>query len=75
MSLQEDSENFLCNNDFLLVGVDVGNYDEDLDLDIFFQIVVLLSYKFYYYWLYYFIFYYSYYLQVVVIVYIVDVEC
>uniref|UniRef100_A0A8B9HTH4 VWFA and cache domain-containing protein 1 n=1 Tax=Astyanax mexicanus TaxID=7994 RepID=A0A8B9HTH4_ASTMX len=47
MSPQEDSENPPCNNDPLSAGVDVGNHDEDLDLDTPPQTAALLSHKFY----------------------------
>uniref|UniRef100_A0A671L5P7 VWFA and cache domain-containing protein 1 n=1 Tax=Sinocyclocheilus anshuiensis TaxID=1608454 RepID=A0A671L5P7_9TELE len=46
MSPQEDSENPPCNNDPLSAGVDVGNHDEDLDLDTPPQTAALLSHKF-----------------------------
>lgn len=46
MSPQEDSENPPCNNDPLSAGVDVGNHDDDLDLDTPPQTAALLSHKF-----------------------------
>ncbi len=46
MSPQEDSENPPCNNDPLSAGVDVGNHDEDLELDTPPQTAALLSHKF-----------------------------
>ncbi|KAK1795745.1 hypothetical protein P4O66_001224 [Electrophorus voltai] len=46
MSPQEDSENPPCNNDPFSAGVDVGNHDEDLDLDTPPQTAALLSHKF-----------------------------
>ncbi|CAB1323923.1 unnamed protein product, partial [Coregonus sp. 'balchen'] len=46
MSPQEDSENPPCNNDPLSAGVDVGNHDDDLDLDAPPQTAALLSHKF-----------------------------
>ncbi|XP_019730967.1 VWFA and cache domain-containing protein 1 [Hippocampus comes] len=47
MSPQEDSENPPGNNDPLSAGVDVGNHDDDLDLDTPPQTAALLSHKFY----------------------------
>ncbi|KAK7888987.1 hypothetical protein WMY93_024547 [Mugilogobius chulae] len=46
MSPQEDSENPPGNNDPLSAGVDVGNHDDDLDLDTPPQTAALLSHKF-----------------------------
>ncbi|TRY54000.1 hypothetical protein DNTS_015557 [Danionella cerebrum] len=46
MSPQEDSENPPGNNDPLSAGVDVGNHDEDLELDTPPQTAALLSHKF-----------------------------
>ncbi|XP_038821713.1 VWFA and cache domain-containing protein 1-like [Salvelinus namaycush] len=46
MSPQEDSENPPCNNDPLSAGVDVGNHDDDLDLETPPQTAALLSHKF-----------------------------
>ncbi|XP_010603533.1 VWFA and cache domain-containing protein 1 [Fukomys damarensis] len=45
MSPQEDSENPPANNDPLSAGVDVGNHDEDLDLDAPPQTAALLSHR------------------------------
>ncbi|XP_077463813.1 VWFA and cache domain-containing protein 1 [Stigmatopora argus] len=47
MSPQEDSENPPGNNDPLSAGVDVGNHDDDMDLDTPPQTAALLSHKFY----------------------------
>uniref|UniRef100_A0A3Q2C9Y5 VWFA and cache domain-containing protein 1 n=1 Tax=Cyprinodon variegatus TaxID=28743 RepID=A0A3Q2C9Y5_CYPVA len=46
MSPQEDSENPPGNNDPLSAGVDVGNHDDDMDLDTPPQTAALLSHKF-----------------------------
>lgn len=46
MSPQEDSENPPGNNDPLTAGVDVGNHDDDLELDTPPQTAALLSHKF-----------------------------
>lgn len=46
MSPQEDSENPPGNNDPLSAGVDVGNHDDDMDLDTPPQTAALLNHKF-----------------------------
>ncbi|XP_023574065.1 VWFA and cache domain-containing protein 1 isoform X2 [Octodon degus] len=70
MSPQEDSENPPCNNDPLSAGVDVGNHDEDLDLDAPPQTAALLSHKFHHCHP-----HHSHCLQAAVTVHTVDAEC
>ncbi|OXB66638.1 hypothetical protein ASZ78_013897 [Callipepla squamata] len=75
MSPQEDSENPPCNNDPLSAGVDVGNHDEDLDLDTPPQTAALLSHKFHHYRLHHPTLHHSHHLQAAVTVHTVDAEC
>ncbi|EGW01018.1 VWFA and cache domain-containing protein 1 [Cricetulus griseus] len=75
MSPQEDSENPPCNNDPLSAGVDVGNHDEDLDLDTPPQTAALLSHKFYHYRSHHPTLHHSHHLQAAVTVHTVDAEC
>lgn len=75
MSPQEDSENPPCNNDPLSAGVDVGNHDEDLDLDTPPQTAALLSNKFHHYRLHHPTLHHSHHLQAAVTVHTVDAEC
>lgn len=75
MSPQEDSENPPCNNDPLSAGVDVGNHDEDLDLDTPPQTAALLSHKFHHYRLHHPALHHSHHLQAAVTVHTVDAEC
>ncbi|RXM36476.1 VWFA and cache domain-containing protein 1 [Acipenser ruthenus] len=76
MSPQEDSENPPCNNDPLSAGVDVGNHDEDLDLDTPPQTAALLSHKFHpYRHPHHYSLHPSHHLQAAVTVHTVDAEC
>nr|XP_014353389.1 PREDICTED: VWFA and cache domain-containing protein 1 [Latimeria chalumnae] len=76
MSPQEDSENPPCNNDPLSAGVDVGNHDEDLDLDTPPQTAALLSHKFHHYRHHHHpSLHHSHHLQAAVMVHTVDAEC
>uniref|UniRef100_A0A2D4LGN7 Uncharacterized protein n=1 Tax=Micrurus spixii TaxID=129469 RepID=A0A2D4LGN7_9SAUR len=75
MSPQEDSENPPCNNDPLSAGVDVGNHDEDLDLETPPQTAALLSHKFHHYRLHHPAPHHSHHLQAAVTVHTVDAEC
>ncbi|KAF7480595.1 VWFA and cache domain-containing protein 1 [Marmota monax] len=75
MSPQEDSENPPCNNDPLSAGVDVGNHDEDLDLDTPPQTAALLSHKFHHYRSHHPTLHHSHHLQAAVTVHTVDAEC
>ncbi|XP_059416238.1 VWFA and cache domain-containing protein 1-like isoform X2 [Carassius carassius] len=78
MSPQEDSENPPCNNDPLSAGVDVGNHDEDLDLDTPPQTAALLSHKFHPYrhpHTHHPLHLHTHYLQAAVTVHSVDAEC
>ncbi|XP_055978206.1 VWFA and cache domain-containing protein 1 [Sorex fumeus] len=75
MSPQEDSENAPCNNDPLSAGVDVGNHEEDLDLDTPPQTAALLSHKYHHYRLHHPTLHHSHHLQAAVTVHTVDAEC
>lgn len=76
MSPQEDSENPPCNNDPLSAGVDVGNHEEDLELDTPPQTAALLSHKFHHYRLHHHpSLHHSHHLQAAVTVHTVDAEC
>lgn len=75
MSPQEDSENPPCNIDPLSAGVDVGNHDEDLDLDTPPQTAALLSHKFHHYRMHHPALHHSHHLQAAVTVHTVDAEC
>ncbi|XP_048395492.1 VWFA and cache domain-containing protein 1 isoform X2 [Stegostoma tigrinum] len=76
MSPQEDSENPPCNNDPLTAGVDVGNHEEDLELDTPPQTAALLSHKFHHYRLHHHpSLHHSHHLQAAVTVHTVDAEC
>uniref|UniRef100_A0A6I8NAW0 VWFA and cache domain-containing protein 1 n=1 Tax=Ornithorhynchus anatinus TaxID=9258 RepID=A0A6I8NAW0_ORNAN len=63
------------NNDPLSAGVDVGNHDEDLDLDTPPQTAALLSHKFHHYRLHPPSLHHSHHLQAAVTVHTVDAEC
>uniref|UniRef100_A0A8C2NKA2 VWFA domain-containing protein n=1 Tax=Capra hircus TaxID=9925 RepID=A0A8C2NKA2_CAPHI len=78
MSPQEDSENPPCTSDPLSAGVDVGNHDEDLELDTPPQTAALLSHKFHQYRLHHPTLHHSHHLhhlQAAVTVHTVDAEC
>ncbi|KAB0394162.1 hypothetical protein E2I00_014387 [Balaenoptera physalus] len=75
MSPQEDSENPPCTNDPLSAGVDVGNHDEDLELDTPPQTAALLSHKFHHYRLHHPTLHHGHHLQAAVTVHTVDAEC